>query len=78
MALKEAELSLFQESQTKNLKTNDLFAFPFQAQGKKKKVILNQAKSVLPQLRVPTKQPGSTVLLIPATWVINWAVFKNP
>lgn len=32
MALKQAELSLFQESQTKSLKTNDLFTFLFQPQ----------------------------------------------
>lgn len=34
MALKEAKLSLFQESQAKRLKTNDLFTFLSQLQNK--------------------------------------------
>lgn len=34
MALKEAKLSLFQESQAKRLKTNDLFTFLSQPQNK--------------------------------------------
>lgn len=34
MALKQAELSLLQESWAKSLKTNDLFTFLFQPQNK--------------------------------------------